>query len=150
MATRIIRTEEDRAAALTWLRSFALPCTASVVKGENRTEQQNRTQRLWINEAVEQLGENQTPEELRGYLKLHIGVPLLREANEDFREQYDRIIRPLPYESKLAIMMLPVDFPVTRLMAASTKAKYLDEMRRYLTVELGCRLTEPDWRKRKR
>lgn len=149
MATRVLRSEEDRAAALTWLRSIQLPCTLSVAKGANRTVEQNRLQRLWINEAADQLGGNQTAEELRGWLKLHIGVPMLREESEDFREQYDRIIKPLPYEDKLAIMMEPLDFPVTRLMATSTKTRYLDEMHRYLSVELGCALTEPNKWKRK-
>ena len=59
------------------------------------------------------------------------------------REKYDRIIRPMSYEDKLACMMEPLDFPVTRLMSASQKVRYLDHMHRHF-LEMGLELTEPD------
>ena len=147
MSTRVLRTDDDRAAALTWLRSLKLPCTLSVAKGAKRSVEQNRLQRLWLNEISEQLGDR-TAEEVRAYCKLHGAVPILREENEDFRDVYDRLIRPRSYEEKLELMAVPIDLPVTRLMTTHQKKRYLDWMWAHWTGEMGLMLTEPDWRKR--
>lgn len=109
---------------------------------KKRTLEQNRLQRQWLNEISEQLGDR-TPEEARGYCKLTIGVPILRAENEKFREHYDRVIRPMPYETKLALMMEPFDFPVTRLMTTSQHTKYLDGIQRHF-AEQGVLLTSPE------
>ena len=102
-----------------------LPFTANIQRGSIRSYEQNRLQRLWCNEISEQLGDR-TPEEVRGECKLTIGVPILRAEDEEFRVQYDRLIRPLAYEDKLACMMEPIDLPVTRRMKTAQKNKYLD------------------------
>mgnify|MGYP003402802204 CR=1 FL=1 len=107
----------------------------------SRSLEQNKLQRLWCMEAAEQLGDR-TAEEIRGFCKLHYGVPIMREGHDDFRETYDRLIKPLPYETKLAYMMEPLDFPITRLMTVGEKSQYLDAMHKGLS-ELGVKLTEP-------
>jgi len=142
MTDRIIRNRSDVNGLIALLNARELPVTVSIRKGADRTVDQNRLQRMWLNEAVEQLGDR-TAEELRGYLKLTIGVPIMRAASEDFREKYDRIIKPLPYETKVEMMMEPLDFPVTRLMTTKEATEYLDQMHRHLTVDMGCQLTEP-------
>jgi hypothetical protein len=103
--------------------------------------QQNKLQRLWLNEIAEQLGD-QSAEEVRGYCKLTIGVPILRAENETFRERYDLIVKPLPYEQKLALMMEPLDFPITRLMTTKQATAYLDGVHRHFS-EKGIVLTDP-------
>ena len=108
---------------------------------EKRSADQNRLQRLWLSEAA--LQGDQTAEEYRGECKLRLGVPILRMENDEFREKYDRIVRPLPYEQKLELMMEPIDFPITRLMDKKQKTKYLDAMYRHF-AGLGMRLTDPD------
>lgn len=109
--------------------------------GSTRTLRQNKLQRLWLKEIAQQLGD-QTPEEVRGYCKLTIGVPILRNENEAFRERYDEIVKPLPYEQKLALMMEPLDFPVTRLMNTKQATAYLDGIHRHFS-EKGIVLTDP-------
>lgn len=141
MADRIIRNEQDRALAHKFLDTQELPCTVSFRKGLDRTVEQNKLQRMWLNEAAEQLGD-QTAEELRSYCKLTIGVPIMREASEDFRAKYDAIIKPHTYEEKLTMMAEPLDFPVTRLMKTSEKTRYLDAMWDHFTAQ-GIMLTEP-------
>ena len=79
---------------LTVLRSTEAPFTVSIAKGRKRSTEQNRLQRLWMNEIAEQLGD-QTPEEVRGYCKLTIGVPILRAENEAFCASYDEHVRGL-------------------------------------------------------
>lgn len=141
MTDRIIRNEHDLQMAVRFLESQEWPCTISIRKGADRTVDQNRLQRLWLNEAAEQLGD-QTAEELRAYCKLTIGVPIMRESSEDFREKYDRIIKPHTYEDKLEMMMEPLDFPVTRLMTTKEKTDYLDQVQSYFTDQ-GIALTTP-------
>lgn len=141
MTTRVLQSAADRDLAIDWLKSFKLPCTVNITKGKNRTNEQNKLQRLWLREAAEQLGED-TPEGYRAYCKLHFGVPILRGENEEFREAYDRIIRPHSYEDKLTMMALPLDFPVTRLMKTGQKKRYLDDVWIHFT-NLGVKLTEP-------
>ena len=138
---RIIRDEQDIQLLVKLLRQRKLPVTVSVARGARRTNNQNRTQRLWCKEAEEQ-GDH-TAEEYRGIFKLHCGVPILRAENEAFRERYDRIVKPLPYETKLEIMREPLDMPVTRLMTTDQHTRYLDAVHRMLS-EQGIALTQPE------
>lgn len=144
MASRSVRTEQERQLAIQYLRGKRLPFTLTVTEGDKRSADQNRLQRLWVNEAAEQ--GDMTAEEYRGYCKLHFGVPILRNESDEFREKYDRIIKPLPYEQKLELMMEPFDFPVTRLMTTKQKTQYLNDMYQHLRG-LGFVLTEPDERR---
>lgn len=142
MTTRAVRNEQERQELLRLIEQRALPMTVSIAKGAPRSIAQNRLQRLWLNEAAEQLQEDDA-EGYRAYCKLRIGVPILRAENEDFAAQYDRIVKPLPYEQKLEIMREPIDLPVTRLMTTRQKKEYLDGMWVHFTG-MGVKLTDPD------
>jgi hypothetical protein len=142
MTSRNVTTEWERDAAIKLLRARKLPYTLTLTDGRRRTVDQNRLQRLWMGEIAEQLGD-QTPEEVRGYCKLAIGVPILRAENDAFREAYDKHIKGLPYETKMAMMMEPLDWPVTRLMTTAQKSRYLDGVQRRF-AEQGVRLTQPE------
>lgn len=141
MTTRFLETDHDRRMLIRFLEGQPLPITVSLTKGGKRSIQQNKLQRLWLNEISEQLAD-QSPEEVRGYCKLTIGVPILRAENDTFRERYDAIVRPLPYEQKLALMMEPLDFPVSRLMTTKQATAYLDGVHRHFS-EKGIVLTDP-------
>jgi hypothetical protein len=142
MTTRVVSTPFDRQQLVQFLEGQKLPFTVDVTRGKRRSVEQNRLQRLWLNEIAEQLGDR-TAEEVRGDCKLTIGVPILRAENEAFREKYDAFVRPLPYEQKLAFMMEPLDFPVTRLMSTEQKTRYLDGIyQRY--AGQGLILTDPE------
>lgn len=142
MAARTVADEAGRMALLKFIETHPLPLTAEIVRGRRRSTMQNRLQRQWINEIASQL-EDQTPEEIRGFCKLTIGVPIMRAESEIFCEKYDRIIKPMPYETKIELMMEPMDFPVTRIMTVAQKTQYLDGIYRYWT-ERGMELTHPD------
>lgn len=141
MTTRVIRNEGDLSLLIDYLKARKRPYTVDIIAGKHRSVEQNRLQRLWLNEAAEQLGDR-TAEELRGFFKLTIGVPMLRAENTAFREKYDAVVRGLPYESKLAIMMEPLDMPVTRLMTTDQHHRYLEQMEQKL-MEMGIALTQP-------
>lgn len=148
MVTRVIRTEVDRALLVQLIKAHKLPFTIDLVKGAHRSVDQNRLQRLWINEIAEQLGD-QTPEEIRGLCKLQFGVPILRAENSRFCEMYDRYVKPRSYEEKLALMMEPLDMPVTRIMTTDQKTRYLEAMSKHF-LEQGVVLTEPKKREQRR
>ena len=145
MTTRIIRTEADIEALKQLLKSRKLPLTVEVTAGAARTDRQNRLQRQWCNDAANQLGDR-TSEDARAYSKLHFGVPILRAESEIYCAEYDRDIRPLPYEMKLKLMAAPYDLAVTRHMTAPQKMAYLDAMARYWSG-LGVVLTDPEARR---
>ena len=138
---RAIETEHDRKMLIRFIEAKKLPFTVSVADGKHRSIAQNKLQRLWMNEVAAQLSDR-TPEEIRGYCKLTIGVPLLRAENEVFRARYDEVVKPLTYEQKMKIMMEPLDMPVTRIMTTRQKTAYLDGIYRHFT-EQGVELTNP-------
>ena len=142
MTERVLETEHDRKMLIAFIEQQKLPLTVSISKGRHRSTEQNRLQRQWLNEITEQLGD-QSAEEWRGYCKLVFGVPILRQENEKFCEAYDKHVKGLPYEQKLAFMMEPLDFPVTRLMTTPQKTAYLDAICKHFT-EQGVVLTDPD------
>lgn len=141
---RIVETEQARQMLLRFIEAKRLPFTVSIAEGKHRTTEQNRLQRQWVNEIAEQLGES--AEHWRGYCKLHFGIPILRNENDAFRAEYDAVVRPLPYEAKLKLMMVPFDFGVTRLMNTRQKTAYLDTVHRHFS-EQGVVLTAPEERR---
>lgn len=141
MSTRSIETEADRTALLRRIESHKLPFTVAIEAGRNRTTKQNKLQRQWINEIAEQMPEHST-EEWRGICKLHFGVPIMRAASEGFQQTYDEVIRPMDYQTKIKLMSVPLDMPVTRLMNTKQHTQYLDDIYRHFT-SLGVVLTDP-------
>ena len=116
------------------------------ILGKQRTLEQNRLQMKWHKEAAEQLRSG-TPKDMRAFAKLHIGVPLLCSEDAEFKAEYERVIGPLPYETKLALMVEPFDFPVTRLMKKRQKSDYLTALKDHYESQ-GVQLTIPEdeWR----
>ena len=136
-----VRTEQDRRRVMDAISKRPMPFVVNVKSGAPRSLEQNKLQRQWLNEAAQQ--GDMTAEEYRGLIKLTVGVPILRAEDAEFAAAYDQQVKPLPYEQKLALMMEPIDLPVTRRMSAKAKSEYLDQMHRYLT-EQGFVLTDPD------
>ena len=150
---RWVKSEDDLKALKLLISNMQGPFTLTIEKGirEKRSTDQNRLQRLWVNEA-EQQGD-MTAEEYRAYCKLHFGVPMLRNENDTFAELYDLKVRdrvpPYSYEQKLEFMAIPWDMHVTRLMTIKQHDKYLNMMHDHFT-SLGMILTIPndiDWEK---
>lgn len=142
MENRIIQTDYDRLMLVRLIEAKKAPFTISITDGKHRTNDQNKLQRKWITEISEQRGDT-TPEEVRGECKLTFGVPILRAENEAFRVEYDKVIKPLPYEFKLKLMMEPFDFGVTRIMTTKQKTDYLDRVFQHFS-EQGIILTIPE------
>lgn len=131
---RTVKDENDRRMLIKLLEGRKMPFRVEIKEGVLRTSRQNRLQRLWMNEIASQMGDR-TAEEVRAYCKLHIGVAIVKAENEGFAETYDRVVKPLPYETKLKLMAEPLDMPVTRLMSTKAKHQYLNEIHNHFTAQ---------------
>ena len=139
--TRPIKDARDVALLVQLMKERAKPFTATITDGLPRTNPQNALQRKWVQEAAEQLGD-ETAEQKRGWCKLNIGCRILHGENDDFAAAFDEVIRPLPYPAQIKLMMVPLDFAVTRLMTTKQKTAYLDAMRVHFEGQ-GVALTIP-------
>ena len=101
MPTKILRDPDHVDALAAMLRFRKLPITVTWTQGAPRTTAQNRLAQRWFTDIARQLGD-QTHEDVRAECKMLFGVPILRAENEAFRLSYDRVLRALPYEQKLA------------------------------------------------
>lgn len=140
MTTWAIRNEHHRQQVIKAIQNRQMPCTVEITKGAPRSIEQNKLQRLWMNEAQEQ--GDQTAEEYRAYCKLTFGIPLMCEQSEEFAAQWEAFRERFSYEELLSLMALPFDYPVTRKMSSANKKKYLDRVYVYFTG-LGFRMTDP-------
>src|SRR3546814_16621942 len=67
---------------------------------KDRTLSQNAISHAWYAQIAAELRES-TEYGVKCECKLRYGVPILRAADEQFRELYDYVIRPLSSEQKL-------------------------------------------------
>lgn len=141
MTRRIVETEYERRQAIRFIEGQKLPMTIGIEAIGKRSARQNRLNRQWMLDIAGQM-EGWSAEYTRGYCKLHFGIPILRADDEEFCREYDALVRPLPYEHKLKLMMVPFDFGVTRRMTTKQQTAYLDAVHRHFS-EQGVALTDP-------
>jgi len=142
MTTVWVETEYDRKMLIRRIEKAELPLSIDMQKERHRTTRQNRLQRQWMNDIAAQT-QGHDAEYWRGYCKLQFGVAIRKADSEEFSELYDRVIRPLPYEAKLALMCVPIDLPVTRDMNSRQMTAYLDKVQQHF-AEQGIVLTDPE------
>lgn len=140
MPTKVLRKDGDVEKLSRLLQNVRLPVTVTWSKGAARSLAANRLAQRWFTDISMQLGD-QTHDEVRATCKLRFGVPILRSENEAFRVSYDRTMKALPYEAKVAAIMA-FDLPVTRLMTVPQMTQFMDEMQRFWSGQ-GVRLTDP-------
>jgi hypothetical protein len=141
MPTKVIRQPQHVDALSEILRERKLPITVTWTQGALRKDAQNRLSQRWFTDVALQLGDR-THEDVRAMCKLHFGVPILRAENEAFRVSYDRTMKHLSYEEKLAAIK-DFDLPVTRQMNAKQMTAFMDATSQYWS-EKGVRLTDPE------
>lgn len=139
MTTRTVKNPDDLALIKVYLDGRKRPFTLDITDGRDRSAEQNRLSHKWYTEIAEQTGED--VQEVRARCKLELGVPILRDGVEAFRKTYDKLIRPLDYTDKLALIR-DTDMPVTRLMNVGQMTQYMDLVfQRH--AEFGIALTIP-------
>ena len=104
----------------------------SLRPGKDRTLDQNA---LWfaLYQRIAQMTQIGDVEDARRYCKLHFGVPIMRKADEDFRNAWNVSFLLLTYETKLELMgpcalFGPDGFPVTRLFDRAQGIAYTDQI----------------------
>lgn len=136
---RIVKNADDLTLLKVYLEQRKRPFTVEVTDGRDRSAEQNRLSQKWYTEIAEQTGEAR--DDVRARCKLEIGVPIMREASDKFRATYDRLIRPLDYADKLALIR-DTDMPVSRLMNVGQMTAYMDAIFAK-HAEFGIALTVP-------
>jgi hypothetical protein len=140
MVQRAVKNEADLSLLLTYLKGRKRPFTVEITEGRSRSIEANKLAFKWYGEISDQTGEDR--EDVRARCKLEIGVPILRQAHEKFRETYDRLIKPLPPTEKMKLIR-DIELPVTSLMNVEQMSRYLDLVfRRH--AEFGIVLTVPE------
>lgn len=124
-AVKIDASTDAGLEALLGVRRQALlagkPFVVQVV-GPKRSLDQNALSHALYSQIASQL-EDQSINEVRAECKLVHGVPILRAASDEFRNTYDKVIKPHDYETKLKIMAW---LPVTSLMNKAQFTEFLD------------------------
>ena len=139
----VINSPEEREGVMRFIDKWEIDTPTEIIirpMCKDRSLSQNRLQYKWFLEAQQQ--DDLKAFEVRAYCKLHLGVPILRRDSEDYREKYDRLIKPMGYEQKLELMVEPFEFPVTSAMNVKQHAEYLDAVCVHLTSQ-GIKLTDP-------
>lgn len=95
--------------------------------GKKRSLSQNDISHAWYEQISRELRED-TPLGVKSASKLNCGIPILRAEDADFRDSYDRLIRPMPYENKVELMKW---FPVTSVMTKAQLSEYLEAMQKF-------------------
>lgn len=98
--------------------------TVNVMHGKKRSLDQNAISHAWYQQVSNELRED-TPLGVKCFCKLHFGIPILRAESDDFREKYDRAMKPMNYPDKLTLMEW---FPVTSLMTTPQLSQYLEKV----------------------
>lgn len=104
----------------------------SMREGKDRTLDQNA---LWfaMYQRIAQMTQMGDVEDVRRWCKLHLGVPIMRKADVDFFNAWNRSFLHLTYEEKLHLMgpcnlFGPDGFPVTRLFNRAQGIAYTDQI----------------------
>ena len=96
--------------------------------GKDRTVDQNRLS-FDIYRDLFSHGKFESITEARAYCKLNHGVPILWEEDQTFREGMSRFTKyHLTYETKLAMMIEPINLPVTSRMTRNQFSKYVESI----------------------
>lgn len=110
----------------------------SLRPGKDRTLDQNA---LWfaMYQRIAQMTQIGDVEDARRYCKLHLGVPIMRRASEDFRHAWNVSFLLLTYETKLELMgpcalFGPDGFPVTRLFDRAQGIAYTEKIAEEFTA----------------
>jgi hypothetical protein len=105
--------------------------------GKARSGKQNRHSHAWYGQLERELPQNDSAG-WKAFCKLHFGVPILRAEEADFRETYDKRIKPHTYETKLLLMEW---MPVTSLMTKAQLKTYEEKVQEFFDSHYNVELT---------
>ena len=106
----------------------------------DRSAEQNALSHVWYAQLAAKLRED-TAAGYKGFCKLHFGVPILR-TDLEFSGMYDRIFKPMSYETKLEIMTTPGLFDVTSLMKTEQMSLYMEQIQHHYADQIQLRFPD--------
>lgn len=127
MATSIVNSDESFQRLMGDMRAQYQAhrfLRVSVKTGKDRSLPQNNLTFGWYDQIARELREDDVLG-WRCYCKLHHGVPILRAEDDEYKQSYDLVIKPLDYEKKLIAMR---HWPVTSLMTKVQLSKYAESV----------------------
>ena len=137
---KAIRNDVQRMALVKEISALPLPFQYRL-ETDLRTLEQNALSHVWYGQLGKQLRED-SPDGWRRFCKLRFGVPIMRAADEGFRDRWDRLIKNrFTYEEKLELM---TDLPVTSLMDPPDMGLYLTAMQQHFAQHHSVYLTGRD------
>lgn len=102
----------------------------SVAIGKDRTVDQNRLA-FDIYRDLHKSGKFESVTEARAYCKLNHGVPIMFAEDKEFKEGMNKLGKyHLTYETKLSMMIEPINLPVTSRMTRKQFSQYVDDIGR--------------------
>lgn len=135
-----IRTGEDFASLINHLGNMRHPFTVSVIKGAKRSDEQNQTVHKWFGELAGQRGDV-TADEVKSECNLEYGLPIMMEADAEWKAVFGHLFRGLDYQRKLKAIRV-LDVPFTRRMTVQQLNRYMTAMQKD-AAERGFVLTIP-------
>ena len=138
MPSRILRTDGERADWLRFLTAQPLPMTVSQIKGENRSQQQNRTLHMWFGQVSQETGDEAW--EVKGYCKAKFGLPIMKRDNPEWVAEYEPLYMPLPYPLRIKFFSF---VPMTSKMKVQQMTEIMDAVQRHYTQQ-GIALRDPE------
>lgn len=106
---------------------------------ESRRDSQNRLKHHWCKEVSLQSNNQDSPEDVRAFCKYRFGIPILIR-NQEYKDKIQAVFSSLTYEQRIAVMLPPIEMPVTRLFTVKEFDEYLTNIERYY-AQNGYRLT---------
>jgi|TARA_R110000850_G_scaffold127431_4_gene246491 hypothetical protein len=142
----LIQTVQEKVRLLNEIKHQAIPFQIAIKEGTDRSLGQNRLLHKWNNEVAKWFGDRDAAD-VHAENKLHIGVRMLMAENEDFKEQWTRLIKGrFTTEEKLELMSEPTDYPITRIMTTKQMSRFMELVHQKYTSQ-GLRLTDPEMQK---
>ncbi len=108
--------------------------------GRKRSLDQNAIAAVWYQQIAEELRE-QSVIDVKCECKLTIGVPILRAEDEDFKADYDAVLKRLTYGQKMIAMRR---MPVTSIMTKNQLSQYLVTMQETYAGRVALTFPEPE------
>ena len=141
MTTRILRNETDLESWVSLLSARAFPVTVSVVKGANRSGQQNRLAHKWYSQIGDEFGLSAI--EVKAQCKARHGLPIMKRDNPEWVAKWEPMYAPLAYEMKLQLFEI---IPLTSEFVVKQMIEFMDAVQRQYRAH-GIELIDPEARR---
>ena len=112
----------------------------------DRSLNQNALSHRWYEQIWMETREDESPEHVKAFCKLHFGIPILRAHDSEYAAAYDANVKGLGYEQKLWLM-LPKEMrgggmAVTSLMSKAEMSEYLEAVQRHYADRVDLRFPD--------